>query len=295
MSKRITRAADKAMSLNVRSDVLGGVRLASHLALLALAGFALSVSLDTWFAVPMMVVHGVILVTLFAPLHETLHRTAFRTRAVNDTVAMMIGFLHFLPAGHFRCFHAAHHKFVQNSDRDPELASPKPANRAAYLWGLSTIPYWHARFSELADHAKGRVLAAFVKTRQRPAIIREARWHVAGWVAVAVVSIAFESMGAIYFWLLPTLLGQPFLRFYLMAEHGGCPAVADVWRNTRTVRSNPVVRFLMWNMPYHVEHHTVPAAPFHRLPVLHREMATQTIPPEKGYFECHRLMWRDLA
>jgi len=30
------------------------------------------------------------------------------------------------------------------------------------------------------------------------------------------------------------------------------------------------IRFLMWNMPYHAEHHLCPAVPFHQLPALHR-------------------------
>jgi len=32
------------------------------------------------------------------------------------------------------------------------------------------------------------------------------------------------------------------------------------------------VRFLAWNMPYHVEHHSLPQVPFHQLPALHDQM-----------------------
>ena len=73
-------------------------------------------------------------------------------------------------------------------------------------------------------------------------------------------------------WILPCLPGQPVLRLYLLAEHGRCPFVADMLKNTRTTFTNRIVRFLAWNMPYHVEHHTLPQVPFHRLPDLHDRM-----------------------
>ena len=67
-------------------------------------------------------------------------------------------------------------------------------------------------------------------------------------------------------WLVPVALGFPFLRLYLLAEHGRCPAVANMFDNTRTTYTNLLVRFLAWNMPYHVEHHVLPQVPFHLLP-----------------------------
>ena len=41
------------------------------------------------------------------------------------------------------------------------------------------------------------------------------------------------------FWLLPLLLGQPFLRLFLLAEHAGCPHEPDMLKNSRTTRTNP--------------------------------------------------------
>ncbi|NKB60039.1 MAG: fatty acid desaturase [Alphaproteobacteria bacterium] len=295
MSRRITSAADTRRFLAARSDAKGAERLAAHLALLVAAGFVLTVSLESWLALPAMTAYGVILIALFAPLHETLHRTAFRTRRLNDAVAATIGFVHFLPAGHFRRFHAAHHRHVQDPARDPELAAPKPATRAAYLWTISTIPYWGSRLRELARHAAGRVDAPFIPPAARPMVVREARWHIAGWAAVVALSIAFGWSWPLIYWLLPTLLGQPFLRLYLMAEHGGCETGPDLRRNTRTVHSNPLVRFLMWNMPYHIEHHAAPAVPFHVLPAMHETFDGAPIIHAPGYVTFHRATWRELT
>ncbi len=32
---------------------------------------------------------------------------------------------------------------------------------------------------------------------------------------------------------------------------------------------NPIIRFIYWNMNYHVEHHMFPMVPYHALPKLH--------------------------
>ena len=75
---------------------------------------------------------------------------------------------------------------------------------------------------------------------------------------------------AIFFAIVvPVVIGQPFLRLFLLAEHGRCAHVANMFANTRTTFTNRAVRWLAWNMPYHAEHHAIPSAPFHKLPALH--------------------------
>ena len=97
---------------------------------------------------------------------------------------------------------------------------------------------------------------------------------------LALLSLFWNS-AVFWLWILPVLLAQPFLRLYLLAEHGDCPQVANMLENTRTTFTNRVVRFVAWNMPYHAEHHCYPAVPFHNLPALHdiaREQLQVTAP-----------------
>jgi fatty acid desaturase len=87
----------------------------------------------------------------------------------------------------------------------------------------------------------------------------------------------------LWVWLVPVLLGQPFLRLYLLAEHGDCPQVANMFENTRTTLTTRAVRFLAWNMPFHVEHHVSPNVPFHHLPTLHGLMRDRLQVTSQGY------------
>jgi len=65
--------------------------------------------------------------------------------------------------------------------------------------------------------------------------------------------------------------------------------------NSRTTFTNPVVRYLAWNMPFHAEHHTFPAVPFHALPTLHRELAPAIGTTSDGYMAFHRKLLRGLS
>jgi fatty acid desaturase len=56
-----------------------------------------------------------------------------------------------------------------------------------------------------------------------------------------------------------------------------------MFENTRTTFTTALVRFLAWNMPYHVEHHVYPAVPFHNLPALHHLIRDELRVTAKGY------------
>ena len=238
---------------------------------------------------PELVVHGVVLIFLFAPLHESVHRTAFQSRALNDTVAWVCGAVMLLPPVYFRAFHFTHHRHTQDPARDPELALLQPDDLGRYLLRVTGLPYWRERIATLLRHAlTGRIAQSFVTARLQPAVVREARLLLLSYAGIAAASIAFQSWAALLYWVVPAVLGQPALRLYLLAEHTGCPFVPDMLENSRTTRSNRLVRRLTWNMPYHAEHHAYPALPFHALPAAHGLLANRIAVQASGYGAAHR-------
>jgi fatty acid desaturase len=276
------------LHLTARSDRKGLVQLACHLCVLLATGALVWSARSTPWLIPAMLLHGIILVFLFAPLHEGGHWTAFRRRRLNDAVAWACGAVLLLPPAYFRAFHFAHHRHTQDPARDPELAAPKPRTLADYLWHVSGLPYWRERLVTTVRHARGRVSEPFIAPRQRPAIVLEARLLLGLYLLAAVGSIALSSPALLYLWVGPALLGQPFLRLYLLAEHTGCPLVASMLENSRTTRSLAPIRRLTWNMPYHAEHHACPALPFHALPSAHRLLRARIAVQATGYVAVHR-------
>ena len=281
----IDKLALKALS--DRSDRRGLAHLAGHLAAILGSGLLLSDAWGSPWVLPALVLHGVLLAFLFAPLHETIHSTAFRSRALNRAVAFFCGLVLFLPSEYFRAFHFAHHRHTQNDWADPELVREKPESLGDYLLVLSGLVYWSEQAALFARLAAGRIEEPFIPERRRKAVVREARILICLYAVILWASFDLGSMAVVKYWLLPLVLGQPALRAFLMAEHTGCPLVPDMLRNSRTTLSNPLMRWLAWNMNYHVEHHAYPALPFHALPAAHTLIRDKIAVRARGYIAVH--------
>jgi fatty acid desaturase len=280
-------------ALPARSDRAGLVRLAAHAGTLVATGMLVLLARGQPLLLFLaMALHGAVLVFLFAPLHETIHRTAFRSRALNDAVAFACGLVLLLPSHYFRAFHFAHHRWTQDSAQDPELGGGgRPASRAAFLLHLSGLPFWAWQARILIRHAMGRADADFLSQAARRRVIREARLALAIYASVAALSVAFASPLALLLWVGPALLGQPWLRAFLAAEHMLCPGVPEMARNTRTTLTLAPVRLYGWNMSFHAEHHIAPALPFHALPAAHQALRPALGVVAPGYGAVLREIW----
>jgi len=271
--------AEVKADLTATSDVRGLRHLAGHAGAILLVGLLIGLRVPFW---PLLLpVQGVLIVFLFTLEHECTHRTPFRTPALSDWVGRIEGLLILLPFEWFRYFHLAHHRHTNIPGRDPELATEKPATVAAWIWHVSGIPYWWAGARLLVRLCLGRERADYLPEGALPRVTREAR-VMAALYAVAALSL-FASPLVLWVWWAPALIGMPALRLYLLAEHGDCPFVANMFENTRTTFTNRIVRALAWNMPYHVEHHVYPMVPFHRLADLHHLMRDELRVTADGY------------
>lgn len=274
--------------LTRRSDSKGLAQLGGHLALLFCAGLALQASRDSLWLLLMLPLYGMVLIFLFAPLHETIHFTAFKTRWLNNLVAAPIGFLLLIPFQNFRVFHYAHHRHTQNPERDPELLDMRPLIESHYWWYLSGLPTWWLALKSIWDHAMGRVDEPYIEERHRATIVDEARLHLAGYGLLLLISLLSSSAALWWFWILPALVAQPLLRLYLLAEHSGCDLSDNMLENSRTTYTVPWLNFLAWNMPYHAEHHYLASVPFHALPALHAYTGARVKFRGEGYVSVNR-------
>jgi fatty acid desaturase len=82
-------------TLTRRSDLRGVMQLAAHAACLVMTAAIVWLAPFWYLLIPAMALHGVPIVTMFAPMHECVHRTAFASRAANQTVGWLAGVLSF--------------------------------------------------------------------------------------------------------------------------------------------------------------------------------------------------------
>lgn len=278
-------------SLLQRSDSAGLKHLALYL--LAMGLCSALIVLQVPFQPVIMLLQGILIVFLFTLLHETVHRTPFASERLNLWVGRFCGFLVFLGPEWFRYFHFAHHRYTHDPEKDPELASAKPQTAWQYLTYLSGLPETKERIATLFRNAIHANEDVYVPAKGKTKVMREARYQLTLYAALVIASIGTGSTLLLWVWLLPLLMGGPFLRGYLLAEHARCPHVSSMLENTRTTFTTPLVRFLAWNMPYHVEHHAYPAVPFHKLPEFHQLVRNHISHLQEGYVRFNHTYLKD--
>src|SRR5215471_6749084 len=95
-------ARDTLRRLSRRSDTRGSLQLGLHVGLLCATGLIVWASRGHPWLVGALLLHGIVLCFLFCALHESIHRTAFASRVVNEAVAWVCGALLILPPNYFR-------------------------------------------------------------------------------------------------------------------------------------------------------------------------------------------------
>jgi fatty acid desaturase len=296
LAGRAVLAIEVIRSLSVRSDARGLFRAATHLAIMGATGTLVWLAMPYWaMLIPALFLHGVTIVTMFAPMHECVHKTAFATPLYNEIFGWFAGLLSFYNFTFYRYYHTWHHRYTQDPQRDPELLDDKPASWRGYLAEISGWWFWPWRPWRFLKLALGR-------THDIPFIPKSARRQIAISAAAqlsvyvfAVAGIAAGYSFAWWYWFLPALLAQPVLRAITVVEHTGCALDENGLTNTRTTLASFPIRLLMWNMPFHTEHHLYPSIPFHQLPRAHQELKSKLVHIAPGYLAANVQVLRSFS
>jgi fatty acid desaturase len=283
-------SAEELSKLNVRSNLQGLRQLMGHLLVMGVSGYLWVTHLGGWLiALPALFVYGFSFASMFAPMHECAHRTAFANMRLNEAVAWFAGLLSFYNSTFYRRYHKWHHRYTQISEKDPELSNGKPANLREYLLEVSGLPWW---FKKLRSHwrvATGQLEdCPFIPAAAQSEVINSTRMQLAVYVGAIAISLLFKQPWFLIYWLLPMIVGQPLLRMILLSEHTGCTHDNNPLTNTRTTLTVWPVQFLMWNMPFHAEHHLYASIPFHALPTAHEKLKSHFVYVESGYLKVNR-------
>jgi len=242
-------------------------------------------------------VFGLFCMSTFAALHESGHGTAFKSRNLNRWVAVIAGIAHLYPSHIFRELHFAHHRYTHIPGKDPEISigdQPAPAiltNPPIYLAFLTGIPFLLLKINLILLGTVGtpeiirKKFTSYIRPKMRRQIAIECFFTTLIYVGFILLAIYVHAG----FWGIFTgqIIGHGLLSMYLVFEHNGLPHEGSILERTRSIQTNQVVNFLLWNMPYHAEHHAYPAVPFHSLPALHKELKTELRHQGKGLAALH--------
>lgn len=282
-SSRKLIAPKDLKALNTKSDLIGGLQMASHLGVIAGFGYLHYLAMGSWWVLATGFFLGVTINFLYAAQHELSHWTVFRTKWLNEMFGRLIGFAMLFPRDYDQVMHFAHHRWTQDWERDGELTREPYNLRRFLLWMIGTT-YWYNRVVGMIRRARGIIIEPYIGAVHQDKIIRESRLHLLGYAMIALASWYFASWAALTFWLVPMLVTKPVHQLQNTIEHLGLTHKTDILENTRSTRTNAIMRWLCWQMPYHTAHHSYPSVPFWQLRKLNDKIESAAGP-------VHRMGW----
>lgn len=250
-----------------------------------------------WLLIPALIGYGMMTCSLFAAEHELIHNTAFKSLFLNRFFALITGVLFIYPATMMRELHFTHHRYTHIPGKDPEISlggKPIPSivsNLPSYLMWLSGLPLLLMKCMMTFWAALGmpefirKMLFPFVDPKVRGLLFFDSILVLAFHTGIALLAIYYNPA----FWglFIGQIIGHCFLASYTAAEHNGLSHKGNILNRTRSIKTPAFVRWLMWNMPYHAEHHAYPAIPFHALPQLHDAMEKELIHKKESHPSFH--------
>lgn len=283
-------AKSRVQELSRRTNWQASVRICVHLGLFATSCFLLHGSVEHHREVllPMTAAHGALIATFFGPLHECVHNTAFRSKRLNDVVVWLSGLILLLPGFFYREYHFEHHRYTQDPQRDPELAV-RPREWPSSLQQWMRLQLRFALVPQLRLLALWRLALApheirpFVRPHRRVLVLVENAIALLIYLSAIALMIISGQLVLLFAWLAAYAFAWVVFLWHTQCEHTGCATTGSQLERTRTMRSNPIWRFLMWNENYHGAHHTYPSVPFHALPALDKELGGQHVNVAAGY------------
>lgn len=285
-------------SLQKKDNLRSAIRLGLHLT----AFVTLIVAIPIWHNTTIIAFFLALMLAwvwsgLFAPFHECTHRTAFKSRSANHIGAWLAGLPFCMAPSVYRTFHFEHHRHTQNIERDPELQndarySSWPTGLRNWLPMAAAIGLMQLKLSPLIGFSlKSRErwpeFALWHERIDDPAtIVRECRIVLAVWVLFLGIAILWIPGG---WWIVfAAWFAHVFQTLWVASEHTGLALEGSILERTRSVRSNRFVRWWIWNMNYHAEHHAWPSIPWYHLGDAHKKVADDLASNVSGYTTLHR-------
>ncbi len=259
-----------------RGDAKGLIDFAIWGLCLALSGYAAYQSVGGYWGIPAIILYGTIYSSCDARWHECAHGTPFRTRWLNETIYLLCSLMNMKEGTYTRWSHTRHHTETIMVGLDPEIQVMRPADLKRVLLDFLWIPDAIQMFRVTFVHALG------VPSKEARDFVPQSEWRKMFWwsrvylliyTGMIAWSVFIRSWLPLLFFPLARLYGGWLHQIFSLTQHAGLAEnVRDHRLNTRTVELNPVLRFLYFNMNYHIEHHMFPMVPFHALPRLHERM-----------------------
>ena len=185
----------------------------------------------SWWFVPIYFCYCILWGGADAIWHECGHRTAFKTKRLNNFFYPIAGFMNNFEPVRFRWSHSLHHSHTASIDpHDFEVEGSifwKPRSLLAFLAtfvpGIGLVNLHRSLHWEILQHAFGvhtRVMKECIPEHKKSACVNSSRLFVLLWCSIAFFSLAIGSWLPVFLLLIPKFFATPNLVWGL-TQHVG--------------------------------------------------------------------------
>jgi fatty acid desaturase len=240
--------------------------------LLALATFALVVTQNPWFWIPLAFVQGFTIFNFTVLLHEVVHNAVFvpsrKSRLLNRIMGLIYAFPSGISASQFTRWHLDHHAELGSPTEDPKRFYLSPKLNARWLKLLYYTPVLFFIYFRAAARETATYPAPLQKTIQR-----ERQFTILFQLSLMALCYFLGGWGVL-------------LRVYIVPVFFVFPIAFSLNRLGQHYNVNPedpaqwstlVKSSWFWNIAFlysnfHLEHHYFPGVPFYNLAQVQKEL-----------------------
>lgn len=278
---------EELRALSIRQDWQSGIRFVVHFSLL-LINIVLLIMVKFPIFVALLVFSGAFLwCTFYAPLHESTHKTAFKSKKLNILASWISSFFFGCSPGVHREQHFTHHRFTNIKKKDPEILIDLKETRFKWVYQLivttivlNIIPLYSLCLT-LTPTKYWNALAPFIASKKRKVIQIESLLVTVFWLIL--LFFCFKFLDQAYPVLLMIFLAKTAHSFWTYVDHEGLGDQGSMLDRTRSFKTNRFLTWFMWNMNYHAEHHLYPYVPWNQLPQLSSKINSEHSYIHYGY------------
>ena len=281
-----------------RSNYEGWRHIIIYFVTLIFLGYFCYVFWLTWVFLPIYLIYCTWWGGADAIWHECGHRTAFKSRKLNDFFYHIGSFMNSFEAVRFKWSHSIHHNYTGSIDpHDFEVDGSifwKPKKLLnffiIFIPGIGLLNLNKSIQKEILQHALGiktKVMEECIPDHKKKSCIFVSRIYVLLWIFIIIFSMIINSVLPIFLFLIPKFFATLNIIWGLTQHIGLQDKVKDHRLSTRSIRLNPILSFIYWNMEYHIEHHMFPSVPSYNLPKLHEAIKHQ-LPKPQTLFQAYK-------
>jgi|TARA_B110000914_G_C15472976_1_gene451620 fatty acid desaturase len=283
-----------------KSDLKGIQHVSLFFGLLFLTGYCAYLTWGSWWSLFWFLVYGNVYNFANAMWHETGHKTAFKTKSINEIFYYISSYMAFFEPLRWRYTHFIHHGNTYSTENpyDHEIEFDNNLKKTPTRMLINIIPFADIFFLkqhisyEIIKHALGietKVMRESIPENAKSKCIFISRLYICIWLFIIIFSFLINSWLPIIYFILPIFYGKTLHKIVAFTQHAGMARdVKDHRLSSRDMRLNPILSFLYWKMEYHCVHHIFPTIPSYNLDKVHDHLKDQLPQIKNGLINTYK-------